>query len=323
MEEAEGTPPLDVNVNDNDGGRERPSNSLATSTVVNRASVPARPVFMPETFTGVGREWSDWSEQFDLAAEVNNWDESLKIKFMSLLLSGRARDIYSGLSTEAKNDYELLKSAMARCFEPCDSVDWSRATFTSRRRMHNETAREFGNALRRLAIRAYPTADNCTRDMLARDQFISHFAIGDFRINLRTAKPKTLEDAIDLASEMELLRNLEQTTLVPEAKVRGVVENKHKSDEQMEVLLGVVEELRQEVKSLRTTVSNIQANMKRQNPIRPPDLSGDSPQERMATQGPINRSSRTPGGGCWECGCSRHIRRDCPYLPGNSRGQVP
>ena len=49
----------------------------------------ARPVFMPETFTGIGREWSDWSEQFDLAADVNNWDEPLKLKFMSLQI-GRA-----------------------------------------------------------------------------------------------------------------------------------------------------------------------------------------------------------------------------------------
>lgn len=56
---------------------------------------------MSETFTGVGREWSDWSEQFDLAADVNNWDEGLKLKFMALLLSGRARDIYTGLPREA------------------------------------------------------------------------------------------------------------------------------------------------------------------------------------------------------------------------------
>lgn len=54
------------------------------------------PVFMPETFTGVGREWYDWSEQFDLAAEVNYWDEALKLKFMSLLLAGCARDMYNG-----------------------------------------------------------------------------------------------------------------------------------------------------------------------------------------------------------------------------------
>lgn len=172
-------------------------------------SIPC-PVFMPETFTGMGREWSDWSEQFDLAADVNNWDEALKLKFMALLLSGRARDFYTGLPSEAKNNYLLLKAAMSQCFEPCDSDDWSRATFIARRRLPNETAREFGNALRRLAARAYPTADNRTRDMLARDQFITHFAVGDCRVSLRSAKPKTLEDAIDLASEMEL-RHLEQT----------------------------------------------------------------------------------------------------------------
>lgn len=43
---------------------------------------------------------------------------------------------------------------------------------------------------------------------------------------------------------MELLRNLEQTTLMHEVKVTGVVESKQKNAKQMEVLLGVVEELR-------------------------------------------------------------------------------
>ncbi|XP_041964789.1 uncharacterized protein LOC121723285 [Alosa sapidissima] len=282
----------------------------------------ARPVFMPETFTGVGREWSDWSEQFDLAADVNNWDEPLKLKFMSLLLSGRARDIYSGLSGDAKGNYALLKAAMARCFEPCDSSDWSRATFTARRRMHNETAREFGNALRRLAIKAYPTADSCTRDMLARDQFLTHFATGDFRISLRRAKPDTLEDAIDLASELELLRNMEQTHLMPDSKVRGVVvEHKPKSDEQMQMMLGMVEELRQEVKSLRVTVSNMQQSMANPTPTQFSREPGREPRN-SGSQGSADRV-RGAGGGCWECGCTRHIKRDCPYLQGNYRGQAP
>uniref|UniRef100_A0A3B3SMD4 Peptidase A2 domain-containing protein n=1 Tax=Paramormyrops kingsleyae TaxID=1676925 RepID=A0A3B3SMD4_9TELE len=47
-----------------------------------------RPIFMPETFTGMGREWSDWMEQFEMAADVNNWDDALRLKFMGLLLSG-------------------------------------------------------------------------------------------------------------------------------------------------------------------------------------------------------------------------------------------
>lgn len=294
----------------------------AGSGAVGRPNATARPVFMPETFTGVGREWSDWSEQFDLAAEVNGWDDDLKLKFMSLLLSGRARDIYSGLSGDAKGNYGLLKAAMARCFEPCDSTDWSRAAFTDRRRMHNETAREFGNALRRLAFKAYPAADNSTRDMLARDQFLTHFATGDFRITLRRAKPKTLEDAIDLAAEIELLKNLEQTHLTVDAKVRGV-ENKPKSDEPMTMVLGMVEELRQEVKSLSTTVGNMQQSMRNTTSagqlFRVP---GQNPRSGAPVPGPANKA-REAGNGCWECGCTRHIKRDCPYLQGNYRGQVP
>ena len=47
-----------------------------------------QPIFMPETFTGTGREWSDWAAQFEMAADVNNWNESLRLQFMSLLLSG-------------------------------------------------------------------------------------------------------------------------------------------------------------------------------------------------------------------------------------------
>uniref|UniRef100_A0A8C6VSP9 Peptidase A2 domain-containing protein n=1 Tax=Nothobranchius furzeri TaxID=105023 RepID=A0A8C6VSP9_NOTFU len=65
-------------------------------------SAAARPIFMPETFSGVGREWANWAEQFEMAADVNNWDEPLKLKFMCLLLSDKAREVYNGLSGSVK-----------------------------------------------------------------------------------------------------------------------------------------------------------------------------------------------------------------------------
>lgn len=55
---------------------------------------------------------------------------------------------------------------MARYFKPCDTDHWSRATFIAQRRLPNEIAREFGNALRQLACRTYPTADYYTHDLL-------------------------------------------------------------------------------------------------------------------------------------------------------------
>lgn len=265
----------------------------------------ARPVFMPETFTGTGREWSDWVGQFEMAAEVNHWDEDLKFKFMSLLLSGRARDMYNGLSPESRGNYTLLKEALGMCLEPRDSGDWNRASFLARRRLLNETAREFGNALRRLIIKAYPGADINTRDLFARDHFIEHVGSGELRVNLRSAKPLTLEDAINLASELELIRSLEQTRMDSDTKVRGVVE-RSTNDRQMELLLGVVEGLRQEVKTLQNTVQSLK------NPERAPVTARTG----AATYGPGSRTSNRVEV-CWECGCNRHLRRDCPYLSGN------
>lgn len=147
-----------------------------------------RPVFMPETFTGAGREWADWSEQFEMAAEVNGWDETFKLKFMSLLLSGKARDIYSGLTPNDKANYQSLKAAMTKCLQPCDSDEWNRVNFTSRKRFPSETAREFGNALRRLVGKAYPSVDFARQDLSAKDQFITNIGRTDLRVQLRTAK---------------------------------------------------------------------------------------------------------------------------------------
>lgn len=274
-----------------------------------------RPVFMPETFTGVNREWSDWSEQFEMAAEVNNWNDDLKLKFMSLLFSGRARDLFSGLSLEARTNYALLKDSMTKCLEPCKSADWQRLSFSTRRRLPNETVREFGNSLRRLITKAYPTVGNDTQDLLARDHFIAHVGTGETRIQLRSAKPATLESAVNLASELELIRGLELNTAQTSAKVCGVSNIKTISDGQMETLLGVVEGLRQEVKSLQVIVNTLQnstANL-------PPNSS--LPDSRVPRPDrPKDQGIR--GDVCWECGSHCYFKKDCPYLQmaGNFRG---
>lgn len=64
--------------------------------------------------------------------------------------------------------------------------------------------RDFGIALCRLIYKAYPSADNVTRDMFARDHFVEHVGSGDLRIHLRSQKPDTLEQAINIAAELEL-----------------------------------------------------------------------------------------------------------------------
>jgi hypothetical protein len=153
-----------------------------------------------------------------------------------------------------------LKAAMGRCLEPCESTDWNRVSFSSRKRQPNETVREFGNALRQLISKAYPSVDNATRDLLARDHFVAHIGCADTRIHLRSVKPATLEGAINLASELELIRSLERNSALPNVKVCGVVNDSvgPARDGQMQALMGMVEGLRQEVKTLQSTVKILQ-----------------------------------------------------------------
>lgn len=54
-------------------------------------------------------------------------------------------------------------------------------SFVSGQRLHKESAREFGKSLCRLVV-------GPTQNLATRDQFITHFATGDFRINLCSAE---------------------------------------------------------------------------------------------------------------------------------------
>uniref|UniRef100_A0A1A8HS45 Uncharacterized protein n=1 Tax=Nothobranchius kuhntae TaxID=321403 RepID=A0A1A8HS45_NOTKU len=144
---------------------------------------------------------------------------------------------------------------MGRCLNPCEGANWNRAVFSTRRRWHNESVHEFGMALRWSVVKAYPTVDPNTQDLLAKDQFIAHVGNGDLRVSLRSAKPASLEAAINLAVELELIKGLKTSSLF-DARVRGITE-KDADDERINSLMGVVESLRQEVKSLQNVVHTL------------------------------------------------------------------
>lgn len=69
---------------------------------------------------------------------------------------------------------------MGKCFDPCDSHN---GNFLAKMRLHNETAREFANALCWLIEKAYPTADATTLDLFTRDRFIGYVCSGDLRFS--------------------------------------------------------------------------------------------------------------------------------------------
>jgi hypothetical protein len=69
---------------------------------------------------------------------------------------------------------------------------------------------ELGQVIRRLAKLAYPTATTEIRETLSKDQFVDALVDSEMRIRIKQARPRNLNDAIQLAVELETYNRAEK-----------------------------------------------------------------------------------------------------------------
>jgi hypothetical protein len=79
-----------------------------------------------------------------------------------------------------------------------------------RRQRAGESLPELGQAIRRLANLAYPTATAEIRETLSKDQFEDALVDSEMRIRIKQARPTNLNDAIQLAVELEAYNRVEK-----------------------------------------------------------------------------------------------------------------
>ena len=73
-----------------------------------------------------------------------------------------------------------------------------------------ESLPELGQAIRRLANLAYPTTQTEIRETLSKDQFVDALQDSEMRIRIKQARPKYVNDAIQLAVELEAYNRAEK-----------------------------------------------------------------------------------------------------------------
>lgn len=140
--------------------------------------------------------------------------------------------------------------------------------------------------------------------MLAKDQYIAKIGNGDIRMQLRSAKPANLEAAIELASELEQIKNLEKKEIVAALNIFSDVALANTT---------MSSNMQAELHKLQQEVCELQAMANRPN-------GGRGTRFPPANRGRGRRTFDTPARTCWECGCNRHLRRDCPYVQRNANG---
>ena len=138
-------------------------------------------------------------------------------------LKGYPRELYKSLTAKEKSSYYLLKSALTFHFEPLDQSELYRTEFRARTKRDDERLLEFefAMALGTLASRAFPKMAPAQRDLLSRDQFIDSLTEDDFRIRVRHAKPKSLDDAVKAPLELEAVIRSEAKRRTEEQAVKS------------------------------------------------------------------------------------------------------
>ena len=69
-----------------------------------RAEEMSRPPVIPELFAGK-ESWDEWINHFESVAEVCEWDNANKLKWLHVHLSGRASTVFRHLPDAVKADY--------------------------------------------------------------------------------------------------------------------------------------------------------------------------------------------------------------------------
>ena len=113
------------------------------------------------------------------------------------------------IPTTVRANYNDLKAALWIKFVPQERVELHKAEFRARRREKDEKLSDLSSSLRRLARKAYPEAAEELQDSLAKDQFIDALEDREIRLKLRESGPKTLDEAVSRALQIEAMYEAE------------------------------------------------------------------------------------------------------------------
>ena len=100
-------------------------------------------------------------------------------------------------------DFDTLVSELTRRYNPVEREAAWRVEFRNRMRQTSETAMQYGYALKRLALKAFPQMSLSAQEQWVMDQFCAGLGNIDLRRHVQFGHPKTLNDAISLAVEYE------------------------------------------------------------------------------------------------------------------------
>ncbi|KAJ8967972.1 hypothetical protein NQ317_003326 [Molorchus minor] len=249
----------------------------------------------PPTYDGK-TSWQTYMKQFDAAANVNNWSESEKATALIVSLRGDALEILQTLNEDQHKNYEDLVLQLEMRFGDKHLQQVYQAQLKGRNQRINENLQQYEADIARLVYLAYPTAPRDFIEQLAVQVFIDGIRDCETQQALRLARCKKLNEVLAYALEFEAAKQASRghtrirqiRTRTPEREYRSnsIYNRSNFKDD--------VENLRQKIKDIQTSLENIVEQADRRN-------QATSFRRRIPLE-------------CWNCGEKGHIRPCCPKV---------
>ena len=241
-----------------EGEQAQPSSTGATAALSQN-----RPIVMPESFAALeSEEWDSWIAHFEDCAVINGWSAEGKAQFLAVRMRGAALLRLQNIPADVRGNYVNLKAALREKFVPQERVELHKAEFRARRREKDEKLPDLSGSIRRLVRRAYPAAGDELQDSFAKDQFIDALEDRDMRMKIRESGPKTLDEAVSRALELEAMfeaesrrsksRSVRVVQEPPQDRKDELVEILRQNKAAMEQMVAVVQQQQQQSSNAST-----------------------------------------------------------------------
>ena len=261
--------------------------------------------YKPDKYDGTA-DWADYLRHFEMVSAWNGWSLEDRAVQLSMNLTGVARQAWADCFCDQTPpiSYDALVSALTQRFKPEGQGEVYKAEFWHRLRMKDESFMEYGCALRRLAIRAFPKIPYEAREDLIVDQFLQSLADTEMCRHVSLAHPSGVEQAISMATEYETVTQTmradyesSNSDYVHKPKQVAMVQEASPPYSKQELL--------QEVDAI--IVKHL----------------GERRDERISERRDRRRPPNLQKIGCWGCKQIGHFQRDCPTGAVDSRQSAP
>jgi hypothetical protein len=168
------------------------------------ADRPRSENWKPNLFDGK-QDWKRYLMQFELVAEVNQWNSVQKAVNLARSLIGSARTVLADLTLEQFKHFPTLVAAIERRYQPREKILANKALFNTRKQKSDEDAASYSEVLRLLARQAFPDASAEVREERICDRFVEGLADTELRRHIYLSHLTSLEAVVSVAIEWEAI----------------------------------------------------------------------------------------------------------------------